>query len=113
MNRTQSAIAALGVALAVFATGWAIGVNSGIFNDGPRHEPVSARSEVTGSMVPGYGDLPQGTTSPTESSWHEDWDQAGEHYGDDHDDWDEHELRKERANKKSRDREREEHHDDD
>lgn len=114
MKRTQSAIAALGVALAVFATGWAIGVNSGIFSDGPRHEPVSARIEVTETAVPSYGVVSQGATDTADPGWYEDRDQVREHDDDDdHDDWEEHESREERGHKEPRDRDREEHHDDD
>lgn len=52
MKRSQAALAALGIALALSATGWAIGVNSGVFSDGPKHDPVSARHDTSDTAVP-------------------------------------------------------------
>lgn len=52
MKRSQAALAALGVALAISATGWAMGVNSGIFSDGPSHDPVSARIDTSDTATP-------------------------------------------------------------
>lgn len=52
MKRTQALLAALGVMLALSATGWAIGVNTGAFGDGQRHNPVSARVDATDTASP-------------------------------------------------------------
>lgn len=66
MNRKQAILVAIGVTLAFATTSWAIGVNSGIITDGQRHEPVSARLDITGTAGPEvvetvYVDVPAAT----------------------------------------------------
>ncbi|RIK10268.1 MAG: hypothetical protein DCC49_03805 [Acidobacteria bacterium] len=113
MKRTQAAIAAFAVALAIFATVWAIGVNSGILSDGPGHEPVSARTEVTDSVVAGSEYVPPGATETADPEWHGEPSRSGEENDDDHDDREEGESGKEREHETPRDREHGERHDDD